>query len=215
MQGDLNPKSDFSGKEGRRSRAEDTRQRILMAAGEAFRAQGYARSTTRGIAAAAGVTEVTLFRHFASKENLFQAVVDHFGNVQGMVAGLEARFSGDVRADLMMIGEVLAKVMIERADSILMMVCESSHFPEIKAVGAGNPRRLRAMLARYLEGQIARGQVRQCDPELAAQAFLGMFFSYAITEAAFDEKPSPETGIEDVLTQFVDIFLAGMLAKDS
>ena len=210
----MNPESDPSGKDRQRSRSGETRQRILQAAGEAFRAQGYARSTTRGIAAAAEVTEVTLFRHFTSKENMFQAVVDHFGNVQGMIAGLEARLSGDVRADLIMIGGVLAKVMIERADSMLMMVCEASHFPEIRAVGAGNPRRLRAMLARYLEGQMAQGGVRQCNPELAAQAFLGMFFSYAITEAAFDDKPSPQAGIDDVLSQFVDIFLAGMLPKE-
>ena len=211
----MNSKPDQPGKSGQRSRSGETRQRILRAAGEAFRAQGYARSTTRGIAAAAEVTEVTLFRHFSSKEILFQAVVDHFGNVQGMVAGLEARLSGDVRPDLMMIGGGLAKVMIERADSILMMVCEASHFPEIQEVGAGNPRALRVMLARYLEGQMAQGKVCQCNPELAAQAFLGMFFSYAITEAAFNERPSPETNIDEVIAQFVDIFLAGMLPKDS
>ena len=114
----MNQKSNLSGVEQQRSRSGgDTRQRILLAAGDVFRAQGYARTTTRAIAAAAEVTEVTLFRHFISKENLFQAVVDHFANVPGMVAGLETRLSGDVRADLTVIGGALARVSSRTAST--------------------------------------------------------------------------------------------------
>jgi AcrR family transcriptional regulator len=209
----MNQQSDPQDEAQPEGKAGATRRRILQAAGEAFRAQGYARATTRGIAAAAGVTEVTLFRHFPSKENLFQSVVEHFANVPGMVTELEAQFSGNLYADLTLIGGALARIMIERAGSMLMMVCEASHFPEIREVGAGNPRRLRAMLARYLEEQIKAGRVRQCNPELAAQAFLGMFFSYAITGAAFGEKVSPETDIDEVTAQFVNLFLVGVLAE--
>lgn len=46
------------------------RERILEAAREVFAQHGSAGATTRRIAEAAGVNEVTLFRHFGSKEAL-------------------------------------------------------------------------------------------------------------------------------------------------
>ncbi len=48
---------------------------ILWAAARLFAQRGVAQSTTREIAAAAGTTERTLFKHFGSKEALVQAVI--------------------------------------------------------------------------------------------------------------------------------------------
>lgn len=47
-----------------------TRQRLAEVALELFEAQGYARTTTVQIADAAEVSEMTLFRHFPSKDRL-------------------------------------------------------------------------------------------------------------------------------------------------
>ncbi len=52
------------------TKRDQTRQRILDTAFELFEAHGYERTTTVQIAAAAGVSEMTLFRHFASKDRL-------------------------------------------------------------------------------------------------------------------------------------------------
>ena len=49
-----------------------TRERILQAAFELISDKGFAGASTREIAKRAGVAEVTLFRHFTSKENLFR-----------------------------------------------------------------------------------------------------------------------------------------------
>jgi len=48
---------------------------LLWAAARLFARQGVAQTTTREIAAAAGTTERTLFKHFGSKEGLVQAVI--------------------------------------------------------------------------------------------------------------------------------------------
>lgn len=48
---------------------------ILWAAARLFARQGVAQTTTREIAAEAATTERTLFKHFASKEGLVQAVI--------------------------------------------------------------------------------------------------------------------------------------------
>src|SRR3989304_912854 len=55
---------------GRRRDPKGTRDRLVRAALELFTTQGYHVSTTPEIAAKAGVAEGTIYRHFASKEQL-------------------------------------------------------------------------------------------------------------------------------------------------
>lgn len=67
--------------EHRRARRspQEVRQLLLGAARSTFASRGYARSSTREIADAAGVSEALLFRHFGTKANLFElAVLDPF-----------------------------------------------------------------------------------------------------------------------------------------
>jgi AcrR family transcriptional regulator len=52
------------------SKKEATRLALIAAALELFARDGYERTTTAAIAAKAGVTEMTLFRHFATKAAL-------------------------------------------------------------------------------------------------------------------------------------------------
>ncbi len=52
-----------------------TRERILEAAYELFSRKGYLGTTTREVAHLAGVSEVTLFRLFKSKKDLFREVL--------------------------------------------------------------------------------------------------------------------------------------------
>ena len=53
---------------------QETRSRILAAAAELFGERGYVGTTTSAIADAAGVNEVTLFRHFESKLGIVRAL---------------------------------------------------------------------------------------------------------------------------------------------
>lgn len=57
---------------------EDTRERILNAAREVFSKKGYAGSTTKEISSVAEVAEITLFRHFETKNNLFCETISKF-----------------------------------------------------------------------------------------------------------------------------------------
>lgn len=54
---------------------EGVRDRLLKAAHELFTDLGYRATTTREIAARAQVAELTLFRHFGSKADIFEASV--------------------------------------------------------------------------------------------------------------------------------------------
>ena len=57
--------------------AHDRRRQLLEAALEVFSRKGFEGSTTKEIAAAAGVTEAMVFRHFPSKQALYAAVLEY------------------------------------------------------------------------------------------------------------------------------------------
>jgi AcrR family transcriptional regulator len=187
---------------------DETRQRILLAAAQVFAEQGYARATTRILASAAGVNEVTLFRHFGNKHNLFAAVIDEYA-ASAVTADLQARLTGDYRQDLIAMGGYVLQVLLERRGAVRLMLCEASHFPKVREVMAQNPRQLRQVLAGYLQHQMENGRIRKLHPEVAAQAFWGMFFAYAISLGILAEPVSPELSTEDLVAQFVDIFVRG------
>jgi TetR/AcrR family transcriptional regulator len=55
---------------------DDRRRQLLRVAIESFAQNGFSGTKTKDIAAAAGVSEAILFRHFASKEDLYHAILD-------------------------------------------------------------------------------------------------------------------------------------------
>lgn len=68
----------------RRMSRTERREQILGAATEAFAEAGFASTSLDEVASAAGVTRVILYRHFDSKSDLYQTVLDR------MCARLEA-----------------------------------------------------------------------------------------------------------------------------
>ena len=57
--------------------AEQRRLNLIEAAIELFSRKGFSGTTTKEIAAAAGVTEAIVFRHFATKQDLYSAILEH------------------------------------------------------------------------------------------------------------------------------------------
>ena len=57
--------------------AEDRRHQILHVAVTLFSQRGFGGTTTKEIAQAAGVSEAMVFRHYATKQELYSAILDH------------------------------------------------------------------------------------------------------------------------------------------
>jgi AcrR family transcriptional regulator len=70
------------------------REQILAAATEAFARSGFAATSLEDIAAEAGITRVILYRHFDSKTDLYQAVLDR------MCVRLDAHVGGFTDASI-------------------------------------------------------------------------------------------------------------------
>ena len=60
-----------------RMAGEERRLQILAVAVRLFSQKGFRGTTTKEIAQAAGVSEAMVFRHFATKEELYAAILDH------------------------------------------------------------------------------------------------------------------------------------------
>lgn len=68
------PRASYSNPQPRLS-ADERREQIIDAARRVFEQTGFDGARTRDLAAAAGVNEALLYRHFGSKEELFEAAV--------------------------------------------------------------------------------------------------------------------------------------------
>src|SRR5204863_8621227 len=62
---------------GARMAGEERRLQILKVAMRLFSQRGFRGTTTKEIAQAAGVSEAMVFRHFATKKELYSAILDH------------------------------------------------------------------------------------------------------------------------------------------
>ena len=79
----------------RRLPAEERREAIVRAALRVFTSTSYAGATTAEIAREAGVTEPVLYRHFASKRDLWLACLDvAWDETRAMLREKIATFSG-------------------------------------------------------------------------------------------------------------------------
>ncbi|MEV7526404.1 ScbR family autoregulator-binding transcription factor [Streptomyces sp. NPDC091371] len=72
----MHPRSRTTGRGGTavQERSERTRRKLVHAGADWFHRNGYANATLGGIAASAGVTKGALYFHFASKDELAEAV---------------------------------------------------------------------------------------------------------------------------------------------
>jgi AcrR family transcriptional regulator len=187
------------------------RQRILEAAAESFQTLGYARTTTQAIATKAGVAEVTLFRHFGDKQNLFLAVAQHIGGGPGLDQ-LEAKLTYDLETDLRLISKHILAFFLAQQDAIRMLMFESIHFPEMKAALAQNPRGTMQLLDRYFQKQMEEGRLQQINPSATAQAFISTLFGYAVGLEPVQSLLPTEISREEMTAEFVRIFLAASAA---
>jgi AcrR family transcriptional regulator len=105
-----------------------TRQRLLAGAARVYARDGLSGATTRAIAEEAGVNEVTLFRHFKSKDRLLAAVVgENFGEPAAGVTLPVPSPTGDLRADLLGLVQGYEKLLSANWPLVRTMLGEMHH----------------------------------------------------------------------------------------
>lgn len=189
-----------------------TENKLLEATLKLISKKGYLGATTREIAQGAGVTELTLFRHFGSKERLFEEVIKRYTflpKLRRLIPELEG-LSYDKA--LKVVGIRFLETLKERKSLIRIMLSEINLYPDkIRGLHNSFIDELIQTLAGYLRSLQKRNILRRFSPEMAARAFLGMVFTYFKAEEIVRRRNIPKKEMEKMIEEFVDIFVHGTL----
>src|ERR1700694_6219345 len=134
------------------------RNEILAAAGEVFAQHGFRGSTTRRIAEAAGVNEITLFRQFGSKEALLREAMQHMPQSAGLVGLPE--IPSDPERELTSWSESFIQHLRLRSSIIRKTMSEMEERPEMCESASYVPRQASADLCHYLTALRRQGRTR-------------------------------------------------------
>jgi len=156
-----------------------TRDRLLKAAVEIFATEGIAGATTREIARLAGVNEITLFRHFQSKEQLLKAVVHYITALQAEALDNQDEWTQDLRLDLLHYGQIYSDHLEQYEALVRMFIGEAKRHPEeALRVTQEALMPLREKLTAYLKNGVEKRIVRSdLDLAIAIDSFTGMLLS--------------------------------------
>lgn len=182
-----------------------TRRNMLEAALKTFAERGYDGATIREIASRAGVTEMTLLRHFGTKDALLrEALQDHAPVPPAQANALPADIDQAVKT---LTHQLWEGMMGPRRPLIKMMIGESVKRPELGDSLSHVPREFGRRFGAYLAAQQEAGLVRRGMPRLQAMALLGMFFAVAVGGDFFAEGTDDP---EEIKAAFADIYLHGV-----
>ncbi len=181
----------------------DTRQRILDAALRVFGRDGVSGATTRGIARAARVNEVTLFRHFKHKHELLRQVVLQSSKRYGQVfAGASVETLDDLRRTVRTYAEAHARKLRDNEDFVRTFMGEMNRNPKLcRSLFVESVKPVRQKFTAYLQAaQKARLVRKDVDPTIAVDALSGMLLAGALrrplTESIYSSRRYVETCVE-------------------
>lgn len=170
----------------RRRTPDEIHALLLDAASALFADKGYAATTTREIATAAGVPEVMLYRHFGSKGRLFsEASLQPFNDFLGEFASTWGAHADETERDEEYMREFVGRLYdlaMARRKLIVDLLAAAEYEPELLApVGDGSPLLDRlAELAAVGNAAMATRGVDDIDTEFAVRAIISMVTSTAV-----------------------------------
>ena len=201
---------------GARMAAEDRKLQILRVAVSLFSQKGFGGTTTREIAQAAGVSEAMVFRHFATKQELYTAILDH------------KACSGDAMNPEEMVAEAL-KLKDDRAVFEQLALGALTHHecdPEFQRLLLHSAleghelaemffekfiRRVYELLGNYIAERQRDGAMVEMDPSIIVRCFIGMIIHHSLNNNLWDpNRRLLKISNEDAARCFTDVLLNGI-----
>jgi TetR/AcrR family transcriptional regulator len=197
-----------------RMRGDERREQLIRVAMDLFSRKGFSGTTTKEIAQAAGVTEALIFRHFPTKEALYDAILRSRVESGRFSEGWAAVRAAAERRDDFGIFQAITHGMFEfhreNVDFLRLMF-----YAKLEGHSLGETFRERHInqidefLRDYVASRQAEGAFREVDPQLAVQSVLGMAFFYSINAHLFHCRTSEVDDLE-ALDTLVRIALDGL-----
>jgi AcrR family transcriptional regulator len=192
-----------------------TPERILRAALEMIGEHGLAALSMDELADRARVSRATLYRLFPGKAALFAAAVEAFSPLDPVSRLLAARQADPPEALIPDIArEVHRSVYVGGEDRTGLL---RAVFFEESGLSADTEQAMRqavlkavgGMLA-YIQHQMSLGRLREMNPLIALQAFIGPVFFHLMTRRAVERMLGPEPSAEQAVSELAHVWLRAM-----
>lgn len=170
----------------RRRTPAEVRAAILAAGRQLFAEQGYAATTQRQIAAAAGVSTAVLFNHFRSKAQLLlEAVIEPFGSFVAAIADDLARArSAGQPAGALFVADLMDQLQIHRSTlRALLTTLQSADGDELMAELGSRLNPLFDQIRAEAEDSVAGSDAD--DTDLALRLVIGMVTTIVVLDDWF------------------------------
>jgi AcrR family transcriptional regulator len=178
---------------GARMAGGERRLQILRLAVRLFSQRGFRGTTTKEIALAAGVSEAMVFRHFATKEELYSAILDHKACLHDTMDPVQVVADAIARKDDAAVFEGLALDALDRHDCdpefhrlLLYSALEEHELAQMfweKFVT-----RVYRTLGAYIRQRQRDGAMIQIEPLVIVRAFVGMIIHHSLNNNLWDRK---------------------------
>jgi AcrR family transcriptional regulator len=198
-------------------KSDSTKEQLLRATLKLISEKGYLGATTREIAQEAGVTELTLFRHFGSKEKLFEELLKTYTYLPTLKELIPELGGLSCEQALTLLATRFLLSLKERKPMIKIMYSEGTSYPEkIKAVYNNFIDEMRATLAEYFATLQQQGVFKKnISPEMAAKIFLWILFSYFRSEEIMRGGAGMNRRTLDKnVSEIVNVFMSGAVNND-
>ena len=190
------------------SKSDRTTRAILDSAYRLFVSQGYAATSMRQIAEDAGLALGSAYNHFSSKDDIFKTIILKRHPIFVIMPLIKATKGNTIEEFIRNAARTLVAELEQNPEFINLLLIEMVEFK-----GQHAPLLFERVWPDLLAiaGQVAvfQDELQPIPPPLLLRAFLGMFFSYFITDILL-KNLMPAAMQENALDRFVDIFLNGI-----
>ena len=198
---------------GKRLAKEQRRQQIIDTTIRLFADTGFRGTTTKRIAAAAGVSEATVFLHFTSKEGLYHAILEDAIKAQ---EPLLQELSSDSDLPLAELLRRAAKATLNRnrRDKAMLRLLFYSALEEHSLGKKFFRQQMRGPfreLAKLLDHHLRHKPNQSVNVDVAARAFVGMMLYEIIAPELFGVGRKSRGSVDQLVQEFVDNYLNGVL----
>lgn len=202
-----------------RMAGDERRQQMLKVAMRLFSEKGFSGTTTREIAMAAGVSEGMVFKHFANKDELYSAILDHKACNRSFQNPFEEIADKIAAKDDFEVFYTMALNALthhaEDCDFLRLMLHSALEGHDLARIFFESfITDVYDFLGTYIRQRQQDGAFREIEPKIAVRAFLGMFVHHSLNNMLWDkEQKLLSISNEDAAREFAGILLDGIKSK--
>ncbi|MGB7067995.1 MAG: helix-turn-helix domain-containing protein [Pyrinomonadaceae bacterium] len=190
-----------------------------------FSQRGFKGTTTREIAQAAGVSEAMVFRHFANKSALYDAILDHKSCTDGIhefpwQGNPAIKQAIDDHDDYSFFYNIALDAMNnQQRDEGFLRLLFYSALEEHELADRFFDQfitRVYQFIGGYIKKRQAGGAMRDFDPAVCVRAFLGMMIHHSLNNVLWDrDRRHLNITNDEAAKNFAEILLQGVLVKST